>query len=139
MTTERAIVWHKTGRVLGAYRFDYDAAGVATLEELFDAGWQPMQLANGGASGGELDVETVQDTVAAMLTAGGHTNVTVTYDDDAGTLQLSAAGGSGAGLTQEQCEDIVAGMFSAGHSGATVAYDDALGRLTITVLSLIHI
>ena len=133
MTTERAIVWHKTGRVLGAYRFDYDAAGVATLEELFDAGWQPMQLANGGASGGELDVEGVQDLVAAMLTAGGHTNVTVTYDDDAGTLQLSAAGGSGAGLTQEQCEDIVAGMFSAGHSGATVAYDDALGRLTITV------
>lgn len=45
--------------------------------------------------------EAVDDRVAALLVAG--TNVTMTYDDTAGTLTIDAAGGGGGGgLTDPQ-------------------------------------
>lgn len=40
--------------------------------------------------------EQAQDAVAAALAAGTHTNVTVTYDDAAGSISLAATGGSAA-------------------------------------------
>lgn len=43
-------------------------------------------------------------------------------------------GGEGSGYTLEQVQDIVGAMFTeATHSGCSVAYDDDLGTLTITV------
>ncbi len=39
--------------------------------------------------------EAVDDRVAALLTAG--TNITLTYNDGAGTLTIDAAGGGGGG------------------------------------------
>lgn len=49
--------------------------------------------------------EAVDDRVAALLVAG--TNMTLTYDDGAGTLTLDAAGGGGgSGLTQPQVSAI---------------------------------
>lgn len=44
-------------------------------------------------------VEAVQDIVAAMVVAG--TNMTLTYDDVAGTLTFDAAGGGGGGAPTE--------------------------------------
>jgi len=37
--------------------------------------------------------ERAQDAAAAMITAGTHTNITVTYNDEANTLSLNATGG----------------------------------------------
>jgi hypothetical protein len=37
--------------------------------------------------------ERAQDAAATMITNGSHTNITVTYDDNAGTLSLNATGG----------------------------------------------
>lgn len=45
-----------------------------------------------GAAGG-LTQEEVDDRVAALLIAG--TNITLTYNDGAGTLTIDASGGSG--------------------------------------------
>lgn len=37
--------------------------------------------------------ERAQDAAASMITNGSHTNITVSYDDNAGTLSLNATGG----------------------------------------------
>lgn len=76
-----------------------------------------------------LSTEQVQDLVGAMF-GGAHSNATVAYDDATGAITISAVGGSGGGLTQEQAEDIVAALIDAG-SGITAVYDDATSSLTI--------
>jgi hypothetical protein len=78
--------------------------------ELTDAGWQAFTAefdAVSGGGGGPVawsDVtgkpstfpptpEDVDDRVAALLVAG--TNITLTYNDGAGSLTIDAAGGGG--------------------------------------------
>jgi hypothetical protein len=39
--------------------------------------------------------ERAQDAAASMITGGTHTNISVTYDDNAGTLSFNATGGVG--------------------------------------------
>lgn len=79
-----------------------------------------------------LSTEQVQDLVGAMF-GGAHSNATVAYDDATGAITISAVGGSGGGLTQEQAEDIVAALIDQG-AGITVSYDDAAGSLTIALV-----
>ena len=78
--------------------------------------------------------EQFQDAVAAMFQGGTHTNITVAYNDAAGTFDLTAAGEGSGGvpLTQEQVEDFVAG-FSVAGTGISVTYDDAANTLTIAL------
>jgi hypothetical protein len=93
MATERDVVWHKTGRILGAYRFAYDPAGVATLEELHDAGWLPLPLANGGTGGdggGPIGGgEGLPDGTYGDITKSG--NELLLNPDSVGLLELDAA------------------------------------------------
>ena len=73
MTTERDVIWHKTGRILGAYRFAYDTAGVATLEELDADGWRALELGNlaaGGSSGEAGALADLTDVALAGLSSG---------------------------------------------------------------------
>lgn len=55
--------------------------------------------------------EDIQDGIASTLVAG--TNVTLTYDDVAGTLTISAAGGGGGGVTLPINQSDVTGLVSA--------------------------
>jgi len=73
--------------------------------------------------------EQIQDIVGALLVAG--TNVSLNYNDVAGTLTISATGGGG-GLDAEGAQDAV-GSIMAGSGLASVAYDDAVGTITVTV------
>lgn len=84
-------------------------------------------------------VEQFQDLVAAMLQGGTHTNMTVTYDDAGGVIDLAstAGGGGGAPLTQEQVEDFVAGVSTAG-TGISVTYDDAANTLTFALTGEVY-
>lgn len=66
-----------------------------------------------------IDVEAVQDTVAAMLGTQG------TYDDVAGTYTLPP------GLSSEQVMDTVAAMIQQGQN-ITVSYNDAADQFTIS-------
>lgn len=78
-------------------------------------------------------VEELQDLVAAMLQGGNHSNVSVVYNDAAGTIDLtSTAGGGGGTLTQEQVEDFVANVTVSG-TGINVDYDDPANTLTISL------
>ena len=72
--------------------------------------------------------ERVDDQVDSLLTAG--TNITLTYDDAAGTLTIDGTD-TDTVLTQEQVEDIVGSLIVAG-TNVTVNYDDAAGTLTVS-------
>ena len=86
--------------------------------------------------------ERVDDQVNTLLTAGA--NVTLTYDDTAGTLTIAGveddlsnnttsdlAEGTNLYFTTERVDDQVASLLTAG-SNITLTYDDAAGTLTIT-------
>lgn len=77
-------------------------------------------------------VESTQDVVGAMLVAGA--NVTLAYNDTAGTLTISAVatgGGGTGGLDAESVQDVVAAALRAGPLMG-IAYDDAANTITIT-------
>lgn len=72
--------------------------------------------------------ERVDDQVDSLLTAG--TNITLTYDDTAGTLTIAGTD-TDTVLTQEQVEDIVGSLIVAG-TNVTVNYDDTAGTITVS-------
>ena len=76
--------------------------------------------------------EQLQDLVAAMFQSGTHSNASIVYDDASGTLSITASGGGGASLTEEEVEDFVGGLIVQG-TGISVAYDDAGNVLSISL------
>lgn len=78
--------------------------------------------------------EFLQDLVAAMFQGGSHTNASISYDDNAGTLNITAVGGTGGGssLSQEEVEDFVGRLVVQG-TGIAVTYDDAGNVLRIAL------
>lgn len=73
-----------------------------------------------------VDTEAIQDIVAGVLTAGSHTNITVTYDDAANKINLAAT------YSDEQVMDAIATALTAG-TGITKTYDDAANTITVAV------
>lgn len=71
--------------------------------------------------------EQVQDIVGLMIQAVPGGNVGVTYDDVAGTVDIT-------GLTDEEIQDKVAAFIVNG-TNMTVTYDDVANTLTITGLT----
>ena len=72
--------------------------------------------------------EAVQDAVAAMLVSGA--NVTLAYDDAAGKVTVTAAGGDA-----EVMRDTI-GAALVGINGVTVTINDALDTITLAVAGL---
>jgi hypothetical protein len=80
-------------------------------------------------------LEYIQDSVAAMLVAGA--NITLTYDDTAGTLTVAATGGSvsitGNGLVSNNAGTLTGRTLTAG-SGMSVSNGDGVsGNPTVTL------
>jgi len=73
-----------------------------------------------------VDTEAIQDIVAGVLTAGTHTNITVTYDDIANKVNLAAT------YSDEQVMDAIATALTAG-TGITKTYDDIANTITVAV------
>ena len=76
--------------------------------------------------------EHLQDLVAAMFQSGTHSNASIVYDDASGSLSITASGGGGASLTEEEVEDFVGGLILQG-AGINVTYDDAGNGLSISL------
>lgn len=73
--------------------------------------------------------ERAQDATAAALAAGSHTNITVTYNDNANSISLAAA----PGYVDEQAVDAVAAALAAGtHTNISVSYDDNGNAISLT-------
>ena len=70
--------------------------------------------------------EMAQDTIAAALAAGTHTNITVGYNDVANSLSLTAT------YDDEEVMDAIATSLTAG-TGITKVYDDVANTITISV------
>lgn len=80
-------------------------------------------------------VEAAQDAVAAMLGAG--TNVTLTYDDAANTLSVSATASGGTGLDAEAVRDAI-GIALVGVGNVAVAVNDAADTITISTTATVN-
>ena len=79
----------------------------------------------------QLSQEQVEDFVDGLLTAGS--NITLTYDDSAGTLTIASTD-TNTQLSNEEVQDIVGAMFSAGLDiGIISSYDDASGQIQLAV------
>jgi hypothetical protein len=73
--------------------------------------------------------ERAQDAISTALAAGTHTNITVTYNDNANSISLAAA----PGYVDEQAVDAVAAALAAGtHTNITVTYNDEGNSISLT-------
>ena len=73
--------------------------------------------------------EEVQDIVGAMFSSNTETNISVTYDDSDGTIDLVSTQ-----LTTEEVQDIVGAMFSGNtETNITATYEDGDGTIDLVV------
>jgi 3-keto-L-gulonate-6-phosphate decarboxylase len=75
-----------------------------------------------GSTGG-LTQEQIEDFLGNTTLVAG-TNMTVTYNDGAGTITLASSGG----LTQEQIEDFLGTSTLVAGTNMTVTYNDVSGH-----------
>jgi hypothetical protein len=91
------------------------ADGVASLDS---AGFVPQS---------QLDInERIQDQAAKLITDGTHTRISVSYNDTANTLNLTAT------YADEEVMDAIAQSLTAGY-GITKDYSDAGNTITLSV------
>ena len=88
------------------------------------------QSLEGVLGGAGLNAEGVMDLLGGGALVAGD-NVTLTYDDAAGTLTLDVTIPE-VGLNAEDVMDLLGGGALVGGSGVTVSYDDAGGSITLT-------
>ena len=67
-------------------------------------------------------VEASVDAAANALTSGTHTNITVTYNDEAGTINIAAA----PGYSDEQAQDAIGNNVGTG-----LTYNDSTGAISV--------
>lgn len=104
----------------------------AHTHQIADVTGLTAQLADKADQSTVWTLEALQDAVAAMFQSGTHTNATITYDDAIGALSITASGGVGETLTQEEVEDFVGSLLLSG-TGINVTYDDAGNVLSIAL------
>ena len=75
----------------------------------------------------ENSTEFIQDTAAAIITGGTHTNITATFDDSTGTLNLVGA----VTYTDEQAQDAVGNAVGTG-----LSYNDTTGAISVNTTTI---
>ena len=81
------------------------------------------------AATSSLTTEQVQDIVGAMFTSNTETNISATYEDSDGTIDLVSTDTQ---LTTEEVQDIVGAMFSSNtETNITATYQDSDGTIDL--------
>ena len=81
----------------------------------------------------QLTTEEVQDIVGAMFTGNTETNITATYEDSDGTIDLVSTD-TNTQLSTEEVQDIVGAMFSGNtETNITATYEDSDGTIDLVV------
>lgn len=112
----------------------YDAYGAAATAELNAKAYADALTTSDVAEGSNLYFtnERAQDAVATALSNGTHTNISVSYDDNANSISLTGS----VTYTDENARDAVASLITnSTHSGVSVVYTDsasAEGTLVFT-------
>jgi hypothetical protein len=75
----------------------------------------------------ENSLEFIQDTVAAQLVDGTHTNISVSYNDTTGTISLTGA----VTYTDEQAQDAVGNAVGTG-----LSYNDTTGAISVDTATI---
>ena len=75
----------------------------------------------------ENSAEFIQDTAAAIITGGTHTNITATFNDSTGTLNLVGA----VTYTDEQAQDAVGNAVGTG-----LSYNDTTGAISVDTTAI---
>ena len=116
--TNTALRWNETSDV---WQFTNDGSTYYDLVD-FDTAFAAKTTDDLTEGSNEyFTTEKAQDAAASMITGGTHTNITVSYDDEANTLNFSGT----ATITQEQVQDDVAPLFThSNHTNITATYDD---------------
>ena len=80
-----------------------------------------------------LTTEQVQDIVGAMFSSNTETNITVTYQDADGTIDLVSTD-TNTQLTTEEVQDIVGAMFTSNtETRISATYEDSDGTIDLVV------
>ncbi len=83
----------------------------------------------------QLTNEQVQDIVGAMFTGNTETNITATYQDEDGTIDLVSTD-TNTQLSNEQVQDIVGAMFTGNtETNVTATYQDSDGTIDLVAAS----
>ena len=91
--------------------------------------WEGADASGGG--GGGLSTEEVQDIVGAMFTNNTETNITATYQDSDGTIDLVSTD-TNTQLSTEEVQDIVGAMFTNNtETNITATYQDSDGTIDL--------
>ena len=107
-----------------------DPSGSAEGEMIYNSTANTIKIYDGSAwQPVGNTTEQVQDIVGAMFTGNTETNVSATYEDGDGTIDLVSTQ-----LTTEEVQDIIGAMVSGNtETNVTVTYDDSDGTLDFVV------
>jgi len=116
----------------------YVDAAIEALGNTVDSDFVPVSIVaqpdgvasldqNGFVPQSQLDIdERIQDQAAKLITDGTHTRISVSYNDTANTLSLTAT------YADEEVMDAIAQSLTAGY-GITKSYDDTGNTITLAV------
>ena len=86
----------------------------------------------------QLSTEQVQDIVGAMFTGNTETNISATYEDSDGTIDLVSTD-TNTQLSTEEVQDIVGAMFSGNtETNITATYEDSDGTIDLVSTDTVY-
>ena len=122
---------YNDGSIDNAHLAD-DAVGVAELSATGTASTETfLRGDNSWATPAIKTTEEVQDIVGAMFTGNTETNITATYEDSDGTIDLVSTD-TNTQLSTEEVQDIVGAMFTGNtETNITATYEDSDGTIDL--------